>query len=154
MNGELISGGGYGNLRRWRDWKVVEDGQPIATSQDAVLSVVELKNGEVISGDENGTLRRWSEGMAISDGNAIASGQGWPLTLIQLKNGELISGGTDGTLRRWRTTPTWQTLLPLACARLDQHLTLTRLPWFNTARATCHGLLWRHVRNASIAPNR
>jgi hypothetical protein len=32
-NGELISGGDDGTLRRWRDGKPVGDGKPIATDQ-------------------------------------------------------------------------------------------------------------------------
>ena len=60
-NGELISGGDDGSLRRWKDGKAVGDGKPIATGQGEVLSLVELKNGELISGGSDGTLRRWRE---------------------------------------------------------------------------------------------
>ena len=49
-NGELISGGYDGSLRRWRDGKPVGDGKPFATGQKAVWSLIELKNGELISG--------------------------------------------------------------------------------------------------------
>jgi hypothetical protein len=59
-NGELISGGEDGSLRRWRDGQPVGDGKPIATGQGMVLSVIELKNGELISGGRDGSLRRWS----------------------------------------------------------------------------------------------
>jgi WD40 repeat protein len=58
-NGELISGGSDGTLRRWRDGKAVGDGNPIATGQGQVMSLIELKNGELISGGSDGTLRRW-----------------------------------------------------------------------------------------------
>ena len=53
-NGELISGGENGSLRRWKDGKPL--GEAIATGQGRVLSLVELKNGELISGGENGSL--------------------------------------------------------------------------------------------------
>jgi hypothetical protein len=59
-NGEVISGGEDGTLRRWREGKAVGDGQPIATGQGWVSSLIELKNGELISGGEDGTLRRWA----------------------------------------------------------------------------------------------
>jgi WD40 repeat protein len=58
-NGELISGGRDGTLRRWRDGKPVGDGKPIDTGQGWVRSLIELKNGELISGGGDGTLRRW-----------------------------------------------------------------------------------------------
>ncbi|MFN9245054.1 MAG: TIR domain-containing protein, partial [Cyanobacteriota bacterium] len=101
-NGELISGGFDGTMRRWRDGKPVGDGKPIATGQELVLSLIELKNGELISGGRDGTLRRWRDGQPVGDGKPIATGQGGVWSLIELKNGELISGGDDGTLRRWR----------------------------------------------------
>ena len=59
-NGELISGGRDGSLRRWRDGKPVGDGKPIATGQGGVGSLIELKNGELISGGSDGSLRRWA----------------------------------------------------------------------------------------------
>jgi len=101
-NGELISGGEDGTLRRWRDSKPVADGKPIVTGQGMVLSLIELKNGELISGGQDGTLRRWRNGKPVGDGKPIVTGQGMVRSLIELKNGELISGGQDGTLRRWR----------------------------------------------------
>ncbi len=144
-NGELISGGFDGTLRRWREGKAVGDGKPIATGQGYVSSLIERSNGEVISGGEDGTLRRWREGKAVGDGKPIYTGQGYVSSLIELKNGEVISGGGDGTLRRWRTTtPGWRTLLPLACAKLNHHPTLTSWPWLNSARATCQHFVWRH----------
>jgi WD40 repeat protein len=59
-NGELISSGSDGTLRRWRDGQPVGDGKPIATGQGGVWSLIELKNGELISGGSDGTLRRWT----------------------------------------------------------------------------------------------
>jgi hypothetical protein len=102
-NGELISGGADGTLRRWQDGKPVGDGKPIATGQDGVRGLIELKNGELISGGSDGTLRRWRDGKPVGDGKPIVTARGvlmW--SLIELKNGELISGYSDGALRRFR----------------------------------------------------
>jgi WD40 repeat protein len=151
----LVSGSTDNTLRVWDavgDKEMVAGlkplagklGQPIATGQGMVLSLIELKNGEVISGGQDGTLRRWREGKAVGDGQPIATGQRQVSSLIELKNGELISGSLDGTLQRWRSTPGWRTLLPLACAKLDHHPALTSLPWLNSARATCQHFVWRH----------
>ncbi len=101
-NGELISGGGDGTLRRWRDGKPVGDGKPIATGQGRVWSLIRLKNGELISGGLDGTLRRWRDGKPVGDGKPIATGQKGVRSLIELRNGEVISGGVDGTMRRWK----------------------------------------------------
>ncbi len=97
-NGELISGGSDGSLRRWRDGKAV--GAAIPTGQGTVYSLIELNKGELISGGEDGSLQRWRDGKAV--GAAIPTGQGKVWSLIKLKNGDLISGGADGSLRRWR----------------------------------------------------
>jgi hypothetical protein len=97
-NGELISGGADGSLRRWRDGKPVGDAIP--TGQGKVGSLIELKSGELISGGIDGSLRRWRDGRPV--GAAIPTGQGAVRSLIELKSGELISAGDDGSLRRWR----------------------------------------------------
>jgi hypothetical protein len=59
-NGELVSGGGDGTLRRWRDGKPVDGGQPIETGQGRVVGLIELKNGELVSRGGDGTLRWFS----------------------------------------------------------------------------------------------
>jgi WD40 repeat protein len=97
-NGELISGGSDGTLRRWRDGEPV--GEPLQTGQGMVLSLVELRNGELISGGSDGTLRRWRDGEPV--GEPLQTGQGMVWCLAQLKTGEMVSGGADGTLRLWR----------------------------------------------------
>ena len=138
-NGELISGGSDGTLRRWRDGKPVGDGKPIATGQVAVRSLIELKNGELISGGYDGTLRRWHDGKPVGDGKPIATGQGPVWRLIELKNGELISVGNDGSLRRWSSAP----IARAACHQidLDSIPTDTGLaPVVEAARATCREL--------------
>ena len=106
-NGELISGGDDGSLRRWKGGKPVGDGKPIPTGQGSVIHLIELKNGELISGGQHDigadySLRRWRNGKPVGDGKPIATGQGSVDHLIELKNGELISGGKDGSLRRWK----------------------------------------------------
>ncbi len=53
-NGELISGGNLGGLRRWKD------GQPVGDDKESDIGptndLVELKNGELVSGEGNGSL--------------------------------------------------------------------------------------------------
>ncbi|MEY4808930.1 MAG: hypothetical protein RLZZ206_3319 [Cyanobacteriota bacterium] len=114
-NGELISGGADGSLRRWRDGKPEGDGKPIVTGQDIVTNLIELKNGELISGGRDGSLRRWRDGKPVGDGKPIATGQEGVLSLIELKNGELISGGGNGSLRRWTPAP----IARAACRQID-----------------------------------
>jgi WD40 repeat protein len=97
-NGDLISGGKDGSLRRWRDGKAL--GTAIPTGQGPLWSVIGLQNGELISSGSDGSLRRWRDGQAV--GAAIRTGQGVVYSLIELQNGEVISGGEDGSLRRWR----------------------------------------------------
>lgn len=101
-NGEVVTGGDDGTMRRWRDGRPVGDGAPIQTGQGVIWSLVELNNGELISGGSDGTLRRWRDGKPVGDGQPIQTGQKEIWSLVALKNGELISGGIDGTLRRWR----------------------------------------------------
>jgi hypothetical protein len=147
--GEVLSGGADSSLRRWRNGEPL--GEWILTGQGPVLSLIELRAGEVISGGGDGSLRRWRDGKPVGDGKPIATGQQAVDSLVELKTGELISGGEDGTVRRWRPTPVWPTLLPLACAKLEHHPTLTDLPWLNSARATCQHHVWRH-RNVGGPP--
>ncbi|NBW62200.1 MAG: TIR domain-containing protein, partial [Synechococcaceae bacterium WB4_1_0192] len=97
-NGEVVSGGQDGSLRRWRNRQPV--GEAIPTGQGRVRSLLQLRNGDLISGGEDGTLRRWRDGQAI--GAAIRTGQTSIWSLLELSNGEWISGGADGSLRRWR----------------------------------------------------
>ena len=63
-NGEVVSGGQNGSLRRWRDGKSL--GAPIPTDQGKVFSLAELGNGEVVSGGENGTGTLKSEALEAS----------------------------------------------------------------------------------------
>jgi WD40 repeat protein len=97
-NGDLVSGGSDGSLRRWRHDKPIS--AVIPSGQGKVISLIELKNGDLISGGSDGSMRRWRYDKPM--GAAIHTGQGGMSSLIMLKNGELISGGKDGTFRRWR----------------------------------------------------
>jgi hypothetical protein len=54
QNGELISGGEDGSLRRWRNGKPL--GDRIETGLALVWAVISLQNGELISGGHDGTL--------------------------------------------------------------------------------------------------
>jgi hypothetical protein len=101
-NGEVITGGSDGSLRRWRDGRPIDGGNPIPSGQGDVASMVELKNGELVSGGSDGSLRRWRDGRPVDAGKKIATGQKSISRLIELQNGELVSGGSDGSLRRWR----------------------------------------------------
>ncbi|MEB3323967.1 MAG: hypothetical protein VKM17_01360, partial [Cyanobacteriota bacterium] len=97
-NGELISGGRDGTLRRWRDGQPI--GEPIQTGQERVWRVLHLKNGDWVSAGYNGTLRFWRDGKPL--GKAIQTGQENILDMLLLSNGELITSGYNKTLRRWR----------------------------------------------------
>jgi WD40 repeat protein len=97
-NGEWVSGGADGTLRRWRHGRKV--GAPIPTDHKAVTSLVVLRNGDLLSGGANGTLQRWRDGKKI--GTPIQAYPGPVLSLEVLDNGDLLSGGFDGNLQRWR----------------------------------------------------
>jgi hypothetical protein len=75
-NGELISGGSDGTLRRWRDGKPAGDEQPIATGQGGVRSLIVLSSGELISGGEDGTLRHWRDGKPVGGGSRSLRAKG------------------------------------------------------------------------------
>ncbi len=62
-NGELISGGNNGSMRRWRDGKPLGDAIP--TGQGAVLRLIKLQNGDLISGGDDGSLRRWGDSKTV-----------------------------------------------------------------------------------------
>ena len=59
-NGDVVSGGSDGTIRRWQNGQIDGDGNSITTGQGSVFSLIELKNGELITGGEDGTLRRWA----------------------------------------------------------------------------------------------
>ena len=63
QNGELISGGDDGSLRRWRDGKPL--GAAIPTGQGGVSRLIVLQNGELFSGGDDGSLRRWGDSKTV-----------------------------------------------------------------------------------------
>jgi WD40 repeat protein len=114
-NGNLISGGGNGTLRRW-DSKGKPMGETINTGHSQVLSLLELNNGDLISGGSDGTLQLWHYNKLENDYTAklgpvlgkrrrqpIYTGQRGIVSLVQLDSGEVISGGADGTIQRWES---------------------------------------------------
>jgi len=97
-DGDLISGGSDGTLRRWRRGKAV--GAAVAAHPGGVKNLLALANGDCVSGGSDGTLRWWRQGGAI--GPRVATEQAEVTALVELGGGEVISGGSDGSLRRWR----------------------------------------------------
>jgi WD40 repeat protein len=151
-DGRRIVSGSDDNLRLWDTATGKRIGLPLQGQTSRVFSVAFSLDGKrIISGSDDNTLRLWDAGADAQKvgvwrpvGRPIATGQGIVRSLIELKNGEVMSGGRDGTLRSWRTTHGWQTLPPLACAKLERHHNLTSLPWLNSAGATCQHFVWRY----------
>jgi hypothetical protein len=109
-NGELISLGWGGTLRRWRDGLPVGEGKPIAMGQDGIWSRIELISGwgralggwrDLLSLVFGGTLQRWHGGTPVGVGESLFTGYHSVNSVIELENGELITGHDD-FLRRWR----------------------------------------------------
>ncbi|MEB3260023.1 MAG: TIR domain-containing protein [Cyanobacteriota bacterium] len=98
--GELISAGGHGTLRRWRNGQPLEGNATIDSGQKGVMSLMALPNGELISGGWDGTVRRWRDGRPL--GPSIPSGQKAIHAVLPLRNGDWISASADGTWRLWR----------------------------------------------------
>ena len=96
-DGELVSGGSNGTLKRWsKDGKALTS---IHTGQGQVFSLVALPNGVLLSGGDDGTVKRWSK-----DGELLSTtitGQSQVFSLVALPNGDLLSGGDDGTVKNW-----------------------------------------------------
>ncbi len=133
-NGELVSGGDDGTLKRWnKDGKLMAT---IASSQGAVSSLVALPDDHLASGGKDGSVKVWSK-----DGKpmgTITTGQGAVLSLVALPNGELASSGQDGSVKRWSI----EAVAKRGCVDLQGHLVL-RDPQTTpqrAARKTCHRL--------------
>ena len=119
-NGDLISGGQDGSLRRWRDGQAL--GPAIPTGQGAVTSLLALRNGDVISGGSNGSLRRWRQDRPL--GPPLATGQGTVLSLVEFRSGVIASGGSNGSLRYWRNDRPMGTAVPTGQGMLQALLVL------------------------------
>jgi WD40 repeat protein len=94
--GDLITGGTDGKLRRWR----AKDGTalmaPIVTGHQEVWSMAVLSNGDWVTGGREGGLRWWHAGQP--SGAAVASGQGVVTALLGLTHNALLTGGADGSV--------------------------------------------------------
>lgn len=135
-DGDLISGGSDGSLRRWRRGEPV--GPAVAAHPGGVRSLLALSSGVSVSGGADGTLRWWRHGMPI--GPPVATEQGEVTALVEVGHGEVISGGSDGSLRRWRDgRAVGQPLL----TSQRQIRSLVLLPDGELISAGSDGSLWR-----------
>lgn len=109
-DGEVISGGEDGSLRRWRQGRPLGPAHP--TGQGSIRALLGLADGELISagslltasGEEQGSLRRW-RGLTPS-GGALPAGVGAIRQLLEDGPGQMLSladgRGQGSLLRRWR----------------------------------------------------
>ena len=99
-NGDVMSGGLDGTLRRWRDSRPI--GEPIYTGQkNGIIRIVELSTGEIISLGRDYTLKSWRDGNKVDPGE-IAKSKYNIQSLIGLANGQLLSVSGNGLLQYWR----------------------------------------------------
>ena len=98
-NGDLITGGTDGLLRRWEAQSGRPLGAPLASGHQEVWSLTVLPNGDWVSGGREGTLRWWRQGRPT--GLSTGSGQGAVSSLLALSNDSILSGGDDGTVKQW-----------------------------------------------------
>jgi WD40 repeat protein len=99
LDGNLLSAGSDGLLRRWDAKTGQALGPPLRTGHLEVWSVAVLPNGDWVTGGREGKLQWWHQGQRR--GTSVPSGQGAVSALVALPNGEVISGGDDGSMRRW-----------------------------------------------------
>jgi hypothetical protein len=110
-DGDLLSGGDDGYLRRWRNGKLV--GSPIKTPHTTVVSLVIRRNRDWVSGGSGGDIQLWHQGRPLGDYFQVASGSVW--SLLERRNGELVSANGDGTLSIF---PTPARAIQRACQHL------------------------------------
>jgi WD40 repeat protein len=104
-NGDLITAGLYGSIRRWRTGDGESLSQPVDTGQSGVYSMIQLKNGDLVTAGYDGTIRIWNmenKKQPKPKSDPIESSQGLVLSLVALKNSGFYTGGTDGTIRDWK----------------------------------------------------
>lgn len=94
--GELITGGTDGRLRRWRSKDGTALGAPLVTGHQEVWSIAVLPNGDWVTGGREGGLRWWHAGQP--SGPLVASGQGVVTALLGLGKNALLQGGADGSV--------------------------------------------------------
>jgi WD40 repeat protein len=98
-DGQLLSGGTDGRLRRWNPRTGQSLGPPLPTLHAEVWSVAVLPNGDWVTGGRGGRLQWWRQG--LPSGPPIAGGQGAVSALVALANNTVISGGDDGSMDLW-----------------------------------------------------
>ena len=98
-NGDLITAGSDGLLRRWDANSGKSRGAPIESGHNEVWSMAVLPDGDWVTGGREGTIRWWKQGRA--SGPAIASSQGAVTALMAFSNTTILSGGDDGSVNRW-----------------------------------------------------
>jgi hypothetical protein len=118
-NGDLLSGGDDGFIRRWRNGQQVG---VIKTPHTTVVSLVVRRNGDWISGGSGGDIQLWRGGRPLGDYFQVASGSVW--SLAELRNGELVSANGDGTLTHY---PSPGQAIANACQQW-QHSSLSNHP--------------------------
>ncbi|MFN7900187.1 MAG: TIR domain-containing protein [Synechococcaceae cyanobacterium] len=99
--GDLITGGTDGLLRRWRSSDGTPLAAPIVTKHQEVWSIAVLDNGDWVTGGREGVLRWWHNGRP--HGAAVASGQGAISALLPIANNGVLAGGGDGNVSAWNS---------------------------------------------------
>ncbi len=99
VDGQLLSGGSDGMLRRWDRHSGRSLGPPQPSGHNEVWSLAVLPNGDWISGGREGTLRWWHQGKP--SGRTLPSGQGAVSAVLAMPDGGFVTGGDDGRLRHW-----------------------------------------------------
>jgi WD40 repeat protein len=123
-NGDLLSGGDDGFLRRWRHGAPV--GMPLKTPHTSVEALVVLTNGFWITGGSGGDIQIWRNERPLGDYFTVGSGS--IRSLIQRNNGDIVSANGDGTISEY---PKPATAIARACQQLGE--TKLALPANNAA---------------------
>jgi len=99
IDGQLLSGGSDGMLRRWDRRSGRSLGPPQLSGHTEIWSLAVLPNGDWISGGREGTLRWWNKG--VPSNYAVPSGKGAVSAILTLPDGGMVTGGDDGRLGHW-----------------------------------------------------
>jgi WD40 repeat protein len=110
-NGDLLSAGDDGRIRRWQHGQ--QQGPAIETPHNAVVSLVIRKNGDWVSGGSGGKIQLWRQGRPL--GNYFQSGFGSIWSLIERRDGELMSANGNGSIFIY---PTPARAITKACLQL------------------------------------